>query len=47
MITFTGNPAVGVSNQSIIEAVKLANKNFGDQVIIIAGKMHMAGIDED
>ncbi|MGM0499031.1 MAG: haloacid dehalogenase-like hydrolase [Bacillota bacterium] len=47
MITFTGNPSVGVSNQAIIESVKLADKNFGDQIIITAGKMHMAGIDEE
>jgi hypothetical protein len=47
IITFTGNPSVGVSNQAIIEAVKIADQNFGDQIIITAGKMHMAGIDED
>lgn len=47
MITFTGNPSVGVSNQAIIKSVKLADKNFGDQIIITAGKMHMAGIDEE
>ncbi len=47
MITFTGNPSVGVSNQAIIEAVKTADQNFGDQIIITAGKMHMAGINED
>jgi len=47
MITFTGNPSVGVSNQAIIEAVKMADQNFGDQIIITAGKMHMAGIDEE
>ncbi|SIQ85578.1 DUF7916 family protein [Halanaerobium kushneri] len=47
MITFTGNPSVGVSNQAIIEAVKIADQNFGDQIIITAGKMHMAGIDEE
>lgn len=47
MITFTGNPSVGVSNQAIIEAVKTADQNFGDQIIITAGKMHMSGINED
>lgn len=47
MITFTGNPSVGVSNQAIVEAVKIADKKFGDQIIITAGKMHMSGIDED
>ncbi|RCW49254.1 MULTISPECIES: haloacid dehalogenase-like hydrolase [unclassified Halanaerobium] len=47
MITFTGNPSVGVSNQAIIEAVKAADENFGGQIIIAAGKMHMSGINED
>lgn len=47
MVTFTGNPSAGVSNQAIIEAVKIADQNFGDQIIITAGKMHMAGINED
>lgn len=47
IITFTGNPSVGVSNQAIIEAVKTADQQFGEQIIITAGKMHMAGIDED
>lgn len=47
MITFTGNPSVGVSNQEIIESVKIADRNFGDKIIITAGKMHMAGIDEE
>lgn len=47
MITFTGNPSVGVSNQEILEAVKLAAQNFGDEIIITAGKMHMSGINEN
>ncbi len=47
MITFTGNPSVGVSNQEIVEAVKMADREFGDEIILTAGKMHMAGINED
>ena len=47
ILTFTGNPSVGVSNQEILNAVKIAAENFGDDVIITAGKMHMAGINEE
>lgn len=40
-VCFTGNPGTGVSNQAIIESVKLAKSNFSG--LIIAGKMHAAG----
>ena len=43
-ICLTGNPGVGVSNHSISEAIKEAKKYF--KGLIIAGKMHAAGIDE-
>ena len=43
-ICLTGNPGVGVSNHSICEAIKEAKKYF--KGLIIAGKMHAAGIDE-
>ena len=43
-ICLTGNPGVGVSNHSIGEAIKEAKKYF--KGLIIAGKMHAAGIDE-
>lgn len=43
-ICLTGNPGVGVSNHSIYEAIKEAKKYF--KGLIIAGKMHAAGIDE-
>ena len=43
-ICLTGNPGVGVSNHSICEAIKEATKYF--KGLIIAGKMHAAGIDE-
>lgn len=46
IICFTGNPSTGVSNSSLIKAVKKANNNLGDEIIIIAGKMHMAGVQE-
>ena len=43
-ICLTGNPGVGVSYHSICEAIKEAKKYF--KGLIIAGKMHAAGIDE-
>jgi len=47
LVNFTGNPSVGVSNKEILRAVKLCSGNFGDQIIISAGKMHMSGIKEE
>ncbi len=45
-IDLTGNPDTGVSNESIIKAIKEINEELGDELIIISGKMHMAGINE-
>lgn len=44
-ICLTGNPGTGVTNQKIAESVKLAKEHFFG--LIIAGKMHGAGVDED
>lgn len=43
-ICLTGNPGTGVSNRSIFEAIKMAQTHFNG--LIIAGKMHGAGVDE-
>lgn len=43
-VCFTGNPGSGVTNKMIVEAVKTAKENFSG--MIIAGKMHGAGVDE-
>lgn len=43
-VCFTGNPGTGVTNSAIIDTVKLAKKEFSG--LIIAGKMHAAGVDE-
>ena len=43
-ICLTGNPGVGVSNRSIKEAIAEAKKYFHG--LIIAGKMHGAGVNE-
>lgn len=42
-ICLTGNPGTGVSNHAINEAIKEAKKYFSG--LIIAGKMHGAGVD--
>ena len=44
-ICLTGNPGTGVTNEKIAEAVSLAKENFFG--LIIAGKMHGAGVDEE
>lgn len=43
-ICLTGNPGTGVSNDSIFNALGLAKEHF--KGLIIAGKMHGAGVDE-
>lgn len=44
-ICLTGNPGTGVTTDTIAEAVKLTKENFSG--MIIAGKMHGAGTNED
>lgn len=46
-ILLTGNPGTGVSNQAIIDTLKLYKKEVGDKVILAAGKMHASGILEE
>lgn len=43
-VCFTGNPGTGVTNTEIENAIRLAKENFSG--LIIAGKMHGAGVDE-
>lgn len=43
-VCLTGNPGTGVSNHAIFEAIKSAKVNFNG--LVIAGKMHGAGVDE-
>lgn len=43
-ICLTGNPGTGVTNKKIAEAIKEAKKHF--KGLIIAGKMHAAGVNE-
>lgn len=42
-VVLTGNPKVGVTNDSIMNCVGEIKKVYGDKIIIIAGKMHAAG----
>lgn len=43
-IVLTGNPGVGVTNRAIVDTVKIYKENLGDKLVIVAGKMHAAGI---
>ena len=43
-IVLTGNPGVGVTNQAIKDTLTLYREHLGDRVVLVAGKMHAAGI---
>lgn len=43
-VCLTGNPATGVTNELILEAIKVGKNHFDG--LIIAGKMHGSGVDE-
>ena len=43
-ILLTGNPGVGVSNEAIVQTLRVYKKAFGDRLILAAGKMHASGI---
>lgn len=43
-VLLTGNPETGVSNKSILEAIKKVKQNFNG--LIFAGKMHSSGVRE-
>ncbi|QKY68385.1 haloacid dehalogenase-like hydrolase [Lentibacillus sp. CBA3610] len=43
-VCFTGNPQTGVTNTAILKSVKQAKTIFQDEIMIIAGKMHGAGV---
>lgn len=42
-ILLTGNPGTGVDNAAIIESLKEMHEAVGDDLILMAGKMHAAG----
>lgn len=43
-IVLTGNPGIGVNNKAITGSIKMIRENFGDNILVIAGKMHGSGI---
>ncbi len=43
-IVLTGNPGIGVTNAAITDTMKLYREHLGEQVVLIAGKMHASGI---
>jgi hypothetical protein len=43
-VCLTGNPKTGVTNDETITSIKKAREVFGDEGLIIAGKMHGAGV---
>ena len=43
-IVLTGNPGVGVTNRAITQTLKKYREAFGDRILLVAGKMHAAGI---
>ncbi|RKQ39148.1 haloacid dehalogenase-like hydrolase [Enterobacter sp. R1(2018)] len=44
IVVLTGNPNNGISNQAIARSLKQIHDEVGDKLILIAGKMHGAGI---
>ena len=43
-IVLTGNPGVGMTNQAIVRTLRQYRERFKDRILLIAGKMHAAGI---
>ncbi|NHM32349.1 haloacid dehalogenase-like hydrolase [Neobacillus terrae] len=43
-VCLTGNPKTGVTNLEILAAIQKARSVFGEEGLIIAGKMHGAGV---
>ncbi|HGM5493173.1 TPA: haloacid dehalogenase-like hydrolase [Serratia fonticola] len=44
IVVLTGNPNNGVSNQAIADALKQIRDEVGDDLVLVTGKMHGAGI---
>ncbi|HZG13442.1 MAG TPA: haloacid dehalogenase-like hydrolase [Candidatus Bathyarchaeia archaeon] len=43
-VCLTGNPKTGVTNAEIAKAIKTAREIMGEETLVIAGKMHGAGV---
>ena len=46
-ILLTGNPGIGVTNEAIVQTLRLFRQELGDRLILAAGKMHASGILEE
>lgn len=46
-VCLTGNPKTGVTNNMTIEAIRNAREIFGEDGLIISGKMHGAGVADE
>lgn len=46
-ICLTGNPKTGVTNNETVVAIQKAREVFGEEGLIIAGKMHGAGVTNE
>lgn len=46
-VLLTGNPKTGVTNQEIVRSIKEIQQGLGNQLVIMAGKMHSAGIGSE
>jgi hypothetical protein len=47
IITLTGNPKIGVDNRTIQQAIVEIRNELGENIVIVAGKMHAAGIKSE
>ena len=43
-VCLTGNPKTGVTNRAIVKSIEVVKDVFGDDGLVIAGKMHAAGV---
>ncbi len=43
-ILLTGNPGIGVTNEAIVQTLRLYKEHLGDRLVLAAGKMHASGI---
>ena len=47
IIVLTGNPGNQVSNEAIVSSIKEIRKELGEDIILIAGKMHASGMAKE
>ena len=43
-LLLTGNPGIGVTNEAIVQTLRLFKQELGNRLILAAGKMHASGI---